>query len=94
MKEYIDKDEIQGKLLKMIAPEIITKEEMTERGVGLYLSVLTIDNLETVTKADICREFVKLCKVKYQQVKSRDMEGYIDIDSIIDDVLAEMESEQ
>lgn len=60
MKEYIAKDEIQQKLFKMLAPEIITKEEMTERGTGLYLSILTIDNSETVTKADICREFKTL----------------------------------
>lgn len=56
MKEYIAKKDIQDKLLKMIAPEVMTKE-ITELIKGLYVSTLMIDTLETVTKADICRDF-------------------------------------
>lgn len=68
MKEYIVKEDIQDKLLRMIAPEVIEKdkknsEEMiSELGKGLYIATLTIDNSETVTKVDICREFAEELK--------------------------------
>lgn len=94
MKEYIVKEDIQDKLLRMIAPEVIEKdkknsEEMiSELGKGLYIATLTIDNSETVTKVDICKEFIE----KVKQMMKMPEYGFCDIERIMEIVLAEMEN--
>lgn len=67
-KHYICKEELNEILDKRIDEERITKRVLSDVGCGIELARIDADSLNTVTKFDICRDFLFWFDKTYGQI--------------------------
>lgn len=75
--------------------EYICKDDLSEKVQGRVIFTHEIDELPTVTKADICREFADIFTEKANDMWNEEdaRNFHTDLMNILDMVLAEMERE-